>query len=510
MSTYIPDGDATSPRSLLDGVPEEVAALLGIKSVEHSLRVLPSVDGRALVKAVYACIRQNYESGRATLNKDRSRENWRWPSLQTEIADHNPSAEVGLERAIAKAAKAFAPTEWGNQVPVASGLIAGAGDSRRAIDLVRKRAEGHFELIELKIASDTPLYAAIEILGYGCLWLLARADQPNRPLELLAASSLDLSVLAPAAFYKRHDWRQFERAVDEGVRHLGAELGVDMSFQFSLLDPDIVAGTLKDGAPLLQSLAQSRPLHARNTDVVAAFLPGVPQAYILDRIRKAGGKELESGKFTSPESSAFLAANAFGWFVERPDLLPLPPGAAMGAPLRVEIEYNARFPWAGGTHPWLDAAIFTSTHLVGVESKRYEPFRDQKTANFSEAYERHVWGEQMARYDAVRRALVSGALSYKHLDAAQLIKHAYGLSSEGKRLALKPALFYMYAEPHARGGLPISADDRARHREEVADFAARVAGDEVAFLASSYREWLATAAGAAIEHRSALHHHFDI
>lgn len=245
--------------------------------------------------------------------------------------------------------------------------------------------------------------------------------------------------------------------------------------------------------------------------MTARFLDGVPEDYVLARFGAAGGNEFESGKFASPESSAFLAANAFGRFVGRPDLLPLPTGgAAVGTPLRVEIEYNARFPWSGGTHPWLDAAIFTSTHLIGVESKRYEPFRDKKTARFSEAYERHAWGEQMARYDAVRRALVSGALSYRHLDAAQLIKHAYGLSTEGQRLALRPALFYVYAEPAARGARPIAASDHARHRQEIADFAGRVAGDEVAFSAASYHEWLATASGAAIEHRGALLRQFDI
>lgn len=511
MNKAIPDGDEDGPCSLLNGVPEEVAALLAIKSMKHSLRVMPSMDGTALVKAVYARIRQNYENGRATLNKDRSRENWRWPSHQTEIASHNTSPEIIVERAVAKAAKGLAPDVWGNQVPVASGLIAGAGDSRRAIDLVRRHAERHFELIELKIGSDTPLYAAIEILGYGCLWLLARQDPPSRASALLEATRIDLSVLAPRTFYAGRELRDFERTLDEGVRALGAELGVEMSFRLLVLDPAIDPKSPPAGDQLLNALASSSHLHAVSpASADYTFLPGVPRDYVLKRIRNAGGKELESGKFASPESSASLAANAFGWFVPRPELLPRLPGLAGTGPARkVELEFNARFPWRGGTHPWLDAVVFTDTHLIGVESKRFEPFRDVKEATFSAAYERHTWGEQMARYCAVRRALSAGSLVYTHLDAAQLIKHAYGLVTTA-RDDLKPALFYVYAEPTARGARPIPASDHARHRQEIADFAARVAGDEVAFLASSYREWLATAAGAAIEHRSALHHHFDI
>ena len=102
------------------------------------------------------------------------------------------------------------------------------------------------------------------------------------------------------------------------------------------------------------------------------FLPGVPIAHARTRLAAAGGNEIGSGKFAHPESSAALAVNAFGWFIERPaDLPPLPGTEAMGTPVRVEVEYCARFPWRGGRHPWLDAVVITSTHLIGVESKRF-------------------------------------------------------------------------------------------------------------------------------------------
>ena len=44
----------------------------------------------------------------------------------------------------------------------------------------------------------------------------------------------------------------------------------------------------------------------------AALLDHLPKDAILARYQAAGGQELISGKFANPESSAALAANAFG------------------------------------------------------------------------------------------------------------------------------------------------------------------------------------------------------
>ncbi|MCI1142060.1 hypothetical protein MOP88_06705 [Sphingomonas sp. WKB10] len=147
---------------------------------------------------------------------------------------------------------------------------------------------------------------------------------------------------------------------------------------------------------------------------------------------KAGGNEIESGKLDSQESSAALAVNAFGWFIERPDDLPPFPGLAdLGWPaVRVDVERQMRFPWRGGRHPWLDAAVETSSHVIGIESKRFEPFRDAKTVNLSDAYDRDVWGDQMTPFTAMRDRLRAGDGAYHHLDAAQLVKHAFGLVTE--------------------------------------------------------------------------------
>lgn len=227
---------------------------------------------------------------------------------------------------------------------------------------------------------------------------------------------------------------------------------------------------------------------------------------MLAALRAAGGNELDSGKLNSPESSAALAINAFGWFLERPADLPMfPPLRDISeAVCRVDVERQMRFPWSGGRHPWLDAAVETKTYLIGVESKRFEPFRDVKNVSLSAAYDRDVWGAGMKPFTRMRDALRSREAAFLHLDAAQLVKHAFGLVTEGRRLRKKPRLLYLFAEPDRRGNVSVPSDALVRHRREIREFATAVANAEVHFTACSYREWLSEWSGDARQHADAL------
>lgn len=224
------------------------------------------------------------------------------------------------------------------------------------------------------------------------------------------------------------------------------------------------------------------------------FLPGVPRDLVVRRLEAAGGNEVSSGKLSSPESSAALAVNTFGWFMRRPRLLPPFPvlQALDGPAIQVDIEFCARFPWSGGKHPWLDAWVETPNAIIGVESKRFEPFRDRKNATFSTAYDRAVWHDQMAPFEVLRDKLRSRAEHFLFLDAVQLVKHAFGLVTEGRRRAKTPHLVYLFAEPEERAGIPITNESKQRHRSEIAHFAELVEGAEVKFRSMSYREWFAT------------------
>lgn len=222
------------------------------------------------------------------------------------------------------------------------------------------------------------------------------------------------------------------------------------------------------------------------------FLPGVPSALVTKRLDAAGGNEVSSGKLSSPESSAALAVNTFGWFIERPELLPVFPmlGFLNWSASLVEVEYCARFPWTGGKHPWLDAWVETRTAIIGVESKRFEPFRDRKDATFSDAYNRPVWHDQMLAYESLRDKLRSRSEYYQLLDAVQLVKHAFGLVTEARRKDKKPYLVYLFAEPKERAGRVIEEERKLSHRAEITRFAEATKGAEVQFGAISYREWL--------------------
>jgi len=226
------------------------------------------------------------------------------------------------------------------------------------------------------------------------------------------------------------------------------------------------------------------------------FLSDVPADAVLAALSRSPGNEVASGKFDSPESSSALAANAFGWFLERPSLLPSLPGVPMGRPEQVEIEAEMRFPWTGGRHPWLDVAVTTPTTLVGVEAKRYEPFRPRKATVFSEAYEARDWGAGMAPYDRLRGALVAGAVTFRHLDAVQLVKHAYGLRTQAKKRGLGAVLVYLHGAPAAwANGKPVDPAAIRAHAAEAAAFAARVKGADVVFAPLRWSDLLAQWAG---------------
>ncbi len=229
------------------------------------------------------------------------------------------------------------------------------------------------------------------------------------------------------------------------------------------------------------------------TDLTQTLLPGIPADQVYARLAQGDGNELD-GKILSPESSAALAVNAFGWFLQRPHLFPGFPGivSAQAAPILVDLERKVRFPWPGGRHPNLDAWVEYSSILIGIESKRFEPFRDRKKPHFSSAYDRPVWGSQMAPFEQMRDHLRGHPGCYRHLDAAQLVKTAFGLVTQSRRDSRPAALVYLFAEPDSLHGRPIPAADKATHRKEIAHFAAAVSQGAVAFHAIGYREWLDT------------------
>jgi hypothetical protein len=117
-------------------------------------------------------------------------------------------------------------------------------DRRRSIDLVHKCGDKTYEFIELKLASDTPLYAAMEILKYGVLYIFCRQDERvsryihiHEKENLLQAESIHLRVLAPARYYEKYDLAWLETSINSGLDNFLTQrrFAFKMDFKFEIL-----------------------------------------------------------------------------------------------------------------------------------------------------------------------------------------------------------------------------------------------------------------------------------
>jgi hypothetical protein len=128
--------------------------------------------------------------------------------------------------------------------------------------MARRDAPGVYTWYELKVASNTPLYAAMELLVRGLLYLftrrrLAELGYDAAEKELLRARMVRLCVLAPAAYYRGIDLGWLEAALNDGITRALAEspdLGVAVAFAFLAFPPTFAWPCEQDA--LRQALVQ--------------------------------------------------------------------------------------------------------------------------------------------------------------------------------------------------------------------------------------------------------------
>ena len=226
---------------LFAGLPETVDQVLGVSKFtsKSALRELNrrGIDARAstLSRALFDLLDRNWALGLGQ-PRGRSLENFRWHRPQCYVDGDNPSREVSFERALIGALVAANRTDWSNQVPLISGFGGHRAFRRRAVDLVRRHTDDCFEFVELKIDSDTPIFAAVEILVYGLLWLLSRRDRAllgygSNPI--LDAKTLRLSILAPRPYYSDSPVKPLGATINKGLQALAIPFGVSMDFRFT-------------------------------------------------------------------------------------------------------------------------------------------------------------------------------------------------------------------------------------------------------------------------------------
>jgi hypothetical protein len=247
-----------------------------------------------------------------------------------------------------------------------------------------------------------------------------------------------------------------------------------------------------------------RPLYVRRP--ADNLIPGVSLADFEADLDAADGNELRDGrtkpaKFCAAYSSSALAVNAFAPFKARPKALTLAGLGGFTAPLRFErkcpnglLDENGQPARA----PNLDLLVPAGDAVVAVESKFLEPLGSKKQA-LSAKYELPFVGAESTRpiagpaWTALYRVVAAmkdqkpKERPFRHLDAAQLVKHYLGLKVSFPQQPR--TLVYLYWEPTNAAELP----EFIRHRAEVADFAARVERCDTRFFALSYaalwQEW---------------------
>lgn len=182
---------------------------------------------------------------------------------------NNVSPEVTLERAIVGASSETNELKIGNMMPVASGVFSLDGNKRAAVDLVEhSEREGLtcLEMIELKVGrtTNTPLFAAFEILGYGLCYVMARA-YPNlfgcsHKTAVLSADRVQLVVLAPRSYFSPERKRQIkwllalEDQVNKELHHLDKPFRYDvpdyeLHFQFKCFPDEFSWNPAVDSGP---------------------------------------------------------------------------------------------------------------------------------------------------------------------------------------------------------------------------------------------------------------------
>jgi hypothetical protein len=205
------------------------------------------------------------------------------------------------------------------------------------------------------------------------------------------------------------------------------------------------------------------------------LLPGLPIGAIGDDLGSGAGCELD-GKLRAAHSSAALAVNSFGPWREEASNLRI--GTVTGFKT---IRFETVCPTGlRGTPPHLDL-LADGDSPVAIESKCTE-WMTPKESTFSSSYDKlkashghSPWFHQIA-------SLREQPKRYSFLDAAQLVKHALGLTTlYGTR---DVRLVYLYWEPSNA----VSWPQCAAHRAEADDLAARVRDSNVMLNPMSYRE----------------------
>jgi hypothetical protein len=182
----------------------------------------------------------------------------------------------------------------------------------------------------------------------------------------------------------------------------------------------------------------------------------------------------------APYSSAALAVNAFGGWIDHEDQLSVAGLTGFDTPL--SLEHKLKIAHNGGEAN-LDCVLTTAEVLLGIESKLTEYLAPHEPVVWRAPYQAPEMAELLREgWREVFEASLSRQWTPRHLGIEQLLKHALSLNSHaGGRTT---HLVYVFWEP--LGGDTIA--EVTEHRAEVAELKRRVGNAEPVFHALTYEE----------------------
>ena len=202
----------------------------------------------AVLEDIIGLIKSNWDKGG---KREPTEANWRF-TQRPNIDPDNRNPETIREREMV----ATKDNGWGNQCPTASNLYDGEQDQHRNVDLIHEVGDAEYEFVELKVESDTPLRAAMEIVEYAALYVFARRQFPGSDKELLKAKAIHLKVLAPTPYYTRYDFEWLQKSLDEGLKEVR---DVCLDFEFLAYSEDFSEQDWSAGGPLDKMKGIAKP-----------------------------------------------------------------------------------------------------------------------------------------------------------------------------------------------------------------------------------------------------------
>lgn len=186
-------------------------------------------------------------------------------------------------------------------------------------------------------------------------------------------------------------------------------------------------------------------------------------------------------KMAALHSSSALAVNAFDYWSGKP-LSSI--ASALGIKQSPsDFRFEAQFPTGlGGKPPNLDLAfLYPDNHILGVESKFSEWLEPRSNAHFKAKYfpgHTLVWSQAgLPRAQSLADEMQRQKRVFRHLDAAQLLKHMLGLAIAAPGQTSLLYLFFDYP-----------GQESSIHRAEIEEFAEGV-GSDMPFYWATYQQF---------------------